>query len=325
MSLYLITGGCGFIGSHLADLLLEYGHKVRVLDDLSTGKRENLSPRAELLLGDVADRAVVEQALLGVDGCFHLAAVASVERCNRDWIGSHRTNLTGTITIFACARATMTRAAIPVVYASSAAVYGDQSVSPLSEKLQPQPLSAYGADKLGCELHARVATLIHRVSAVGLRFFNVYGPRQDPKSPYSGVISIFNDHLRRGLPINLFGDGEQVRDFVYVRDVTQALWAAMQISHPIGSVFNVCTQTPTTILQLAHTIAGLWRMSPIIRNQPAREGDIRVSLGDARLATAQLKWSARTSLTTGLVDMIHERWLVTPAPPFPAASSARPV
>ena len=326
MSLYLITGGCGFIGSHLADLLLENGHKVRVLDDLSTGKRENLSSRAELLLGDVTNYMAVEQALVGVDGCFHLAAVASVERCNRDWIGSHRTNLTGTITVFAGARATAMRAAIPVVYASSAAVYGDQSVSPLCETLQPQPLSAYGADKLGCELHARVATLIHGVPAVGLRFFNVYGPRQDPKSPYSGVISIFCSQLRQGLPISIFGDGEQVRDFVYVRDVTQALWAAMQRKHPAGSVFNVCTGTPTTVLQLAQTIATLLQVSPTLIHQPAREGDIRVSLGDARLATAQLPWSARTSLATGLTDLLDERWILLPSSPLsPSACTVRPI
>jgi UDP-glucose 4-epimerase len=124
MSHYLITGGCGFIGSHLADLLLERGHKVRVLDNLSTGKRENLSPAAELILGDVGDRAAVTQALLGVEGCFHLAAVASVAQCNRDWLGTHRTNLTGAITLFDCARVTGAQSAIPIVYASSAAVYG---------------------------------------------------------------------------------------------------------------------------------------------------------------------------------------------------------
>src|SRR5947209_8751375 len=133
MAHYLVTGGCGFIGSHLAELLLARGHRVRVLDDLSTGKRQNLPAPAELQVGDVADRGAVELALDGVDGCFHLAAVASVERCNRDWLGSHRTNLTGAITILDCARASAARAAIPVVYASSAAIYGDNPQVPLSE------------------------------------------------------------------------------------------------------------------------------------------------------------------------------------------------
>ena len=304
MAHYLITGGCGFIGSHLVDLLLEKGHTVRVLDNLSTGKRENLDARAELLVGDVADRALVEQALTDVDGCFHLAAVASVERCNRDWLGTHRTNLTGTITILECARATATREAIAVVYASSAAIYGDQPAAPLAEGVMPQPLSAYGADKLGCELHARVATHVHGVPAVGLRFFNVFGPRQDPKSPYSGVISIFCSRLGRGLPITIFGDGQQVRDFVYVGDVTQALWAALQAvqqkSLMAGSVFNVCTGTPITIVTLASTIAALAATHLTIDYAAPRDGDIRASIGDPRRAAQALGFWAHTTLATGL-------------------------
>lgn len=318
MAHYLITGGCGFIGSHLADLLLARGHKVRVLDDLSTGKRENLNAAAELMVGDVADMVAVEKALAGVDGCFHLAAVASVERCNRDWLGTHRTNLTGTITILDGARPSTVRAAIPVVYASSAAVYGEQPPEPQAESLVPRPLSAYGADKLGCELHARVATCVHGVPAVGMRFFNVYGPRQDPKSPYSGVISIFCERLRNGLPITIHGDGEQVRDFVYVGDVVQALEKAM-LDHaalPTGSVFNVCTGRPTSILTLATTIAELLGSSPRLVHAPPRLGDIRVSIGDPRHAAAELRFAATTPLPTGLKQTI-----VPPAEVVPGTSS----
>jgi len=308
MAHYLITGGCGFIGSHLVDLLLAEGHRVRVLDDLSTGRRENLSSRAELIIGDVADRIAVEESLAGVDGCFHLAAVASVERCNREWLDTHRTNLTGTITVLDCARATAGRAAIPVVYASSAAVYGDQPQVPLDETMQPQPLSAYGADKLGCELHARAAALVHGIPAVGLRFFNVYGPRQDPKSPYSGVISIFCDRLSRGLPITIFGDGQQVRDFVYVGDVVRALLLAMQAHGklPAGSVFNVCTGRPTSILTLAHAIASLWKARLGIHHAPPRDGDIRISLGSPRRAAEQLCFYAEVSLLSGLTETLHD-------------------
>src|SRR5215470_10537274 len=140
MTRYLVTGGCGFIGSHLVEHLLAHGHAVRVLDDLSVGRRDTCHAHAELIVGDVADSAAVQRAMAGVDGCFHLAAVASVERCTRDWLGSHRTNLTGAITVLDCARATPLRPAIPVVYASSAAVYGDQ-VAPLSEQSAPRPLS----------------------------------------------------------------------------------------------------------------------------------------------------------------------------------------
>lgn len=309
MAHYLITGGCGFIGSHLADSLLSQGDSVRVLDNLSTGKRENLSPRAELIVGDVADRAVVEHSMADVDGCFHLAAVASVERCNRDWLGTHRTNLTGTITIFDCARKTASRAAVPVVYASSAAIYGDQTRMPISEQATPQPMSAYGADKLGCELHARVATHSHGVPTIGMRFFNVYGPRQDPKSPYSGVISIFCDRLRRGLPITIFGDGKQVRDFVFVRDVVRALCTAMQSGQPSGGVLNVCTGRPICITELADIIAGLVG-SPVDQPSswqfaPRRDGDIRASIGDPRHCTERLGFVAQTALADGLAETLR--------------------
>jgi nucleoside-diphosphate-sugar epimerase len=198
LALYLVTGGCGFIGSHLCEALVARGDRVRILDDLSTGKLENKPPAAELIRGDVADPVAVRTAMEGADGCFHLAAIASVERGNQDWLGTHRTNLTGAITILDAARRAGAGKPIPVVYASSAAVYGDNPEVPLAETATVRPLSAYGADKLGCELHARVASHVHGVPTVGMRFFNVFGPRQDPKSPYSGVISIFCDRLRAG-------------------------------------------------------------------------------------------------------------------------------
>ncbi len=304
MAHYLVTGGCGFIGSHLTDLLVAEGHRVRVLDNLSSGTRDYLPPSVELLVGDVADPSAVEAALADVDGCFHLAAVASVDLCNRDWLGSHRTNLTGTITIFDRARPKANRPAIPVVYASSAAVYGDPSQVPIPEDAPVQPLSAYGADKLGCELHARAATLVHGVPAVGLRFFNVYGPRQSPSSPYSGVISIFSDRIRREMPITIFGDGHQVRDFVYVADVVRALWAAMATRLPAGSVFNICTGQPTSILNLTTTLAELCSAHPTLHHAPPRTGDIRLSIGDNQRAMQQLGFQARTTLAEGLGKLL---------------------
>ena len=192
MALYLITGGCGFIGSHLAEDLLAQGHSVRVIDNLSTGKISNLPASrvptdCELVIGDITDKARLEQCFDGVDYCFHLAAIASVQLSNEDWAGTHQVNLTGSINVFDAARMRQ----VPVVYASSAAVYGDNAESPLTESAVLRPLTAYGADKLGSELHARVASFVHSVPTTGLRFFNVYGPRQDSSSPYSGVISIF--------------------------------------------------------------------------------------------------------------------------------------
>jgi UDP-glucose 4-epimerase len=300
MATYLVTGGCGFIGSHLADALVARGDRVRILDDLSTGRRENMPEGAELFVGDVADSALVAAAMADADGCFHLAAVASVERGNLDWLGTHRTNLTGAVAVFDAARRARAAGPIPVVFASSAAVYGDNPEAPLRETASTNPLSAYGADKLGCELHARVARGVHGVPAVGLRFFNVFGPRQDPNSPYSGVISIFCDRLRAGRGVTIYGDGEQTRDFVYVGDVVAALLAAMERLPADEPVFNVCTGRTTSVLDIARTVASLCGTPPEIAFAPPRAGEIRISLGDPARARKELGFEARTDLRTGL-------------------------
>ena len=187
MNKYLVTGGAGFIGSHLVDALHAAGHSAFVLDDLSTGKRENLPEAATLVEGSVTDAPLVREIMGKVDGCFHLAAIASVERCNNDWIETHQVNMTGAVTVFDAA----VHHKVPVVYASTAAVYGAATDFPIVETARMQPLSAYGADKRCIELHAQVGWHVHGIPSAGLRFFNVYGPRQNPYSPYSGVISIF--------------------------------------------------------------------------------------------------------------------------------------
>jgi UDP-glucose 4-epimerase len=303
MGKYLVTGGCGFIGSHLIESLERDGHTVRVLDDLSTGKRENLTATAELVVGDVADAALVRRAMDGVDGCFHLAAIASVERGNLDWLGTHAANLTGAIAVFDAARRPGA-AGIPVVYASSAAVYGDEPHMPLTETSPTRPLSAYGADKFGCELHARVAGVVHGVPTAGMRFFNVYGPRQDPKSPYSGVISIFCDRLAAHRPITIFGDGEQTRDFVYVADVVKSLRAAMadlEAKPEVRTgVYNVCTGRSTSVVDLAHTIARLCGIDAEITFATPRAGEIRVSLGAPDRLRSELGIECRTEMAEGL-------------------------
>jgi UDP-glucose 4-epimerase len=228
MAVYVVTGGAGFIGSHLVDALIARGDRVRVVDDLSTGRRENLDPRAELVLGDVANARLMRDVMRNVAGCFHLAAVASVVRSTEDWIGTNRTNLGGTVSVLAAAREA---GRIPVVYASSAAVYGDQGERRLHEALAPEPLSAYGADKLGSEQHARVAFRVHGVPTLGLRFFNVYGPRQEPCSLYSGVISIFAERVLGRRVVTVNGDGTQTRDFVFVDDVVDHLLLARERLH----------------------------------------------------------------------------------------------
>ena len=298
MSIYAVTGGAGFIGSHLAEALLTEGHRVRVLDDFSTGRAENLDPRCEIVRGDVCDGAAVRRALIGVSGCFHLAAIASVVRANEDWLGTHRVNVGGTITVFDAARAL---GSLPVVYASSAAVYGNLS-GVAHEDAMPVPRTAYGADKLGSEQHARVGLLVHGVPSVGFRFFNVYGPRQDPSSPYSGVISIFADAIGAGRPVTLHGDGSQTRDFVFVADVVAHLLAGMRLlgDAPGATVLNVCTGRETSVRQLALTIGAVCRRTPEMLQGPARAGDIARSVGCPVLATATLGAKAHTPLITGL-------------------------
>ncbi len=305
MSFFLVTGGAGFIGSHLCDALLARGDTVRVLDDLSTGHRANLPPGVELIVGDIADPDTALQAAEGVEGCFHLAAIASVERGVNDWLGTHRANLTGAISIFDAVRRHGTKA--PVVYASSAAVYGDCQTIPIRETAERRPLSAYGADKYGCELHARTASHVHGIPTVGLRFFNVYGPRQDPKSPYSGVISIFCERIRAGSPVTVYGDGAQTRDFIHVADVVAALLAGMRLRPADAPVFNVCTGHATSVMALAQVIGELAKKNLNLSHLPPRAGEIRHSLGDRSEARRALHLGEPAILKDGLATVLE--WL----------------
>jgi UDP-glucose 4-epimerase len=307
---YLVTGGCGFIGSHLAHALAGSGHRVRILDDLSTGQRANAPAAAEIVVGDVADADTVVRAMAGVDGCFHLAAVASVQRSTEAWHATHRINLGGSINVFEAARRGPGGRPVPVVYASSAAVYGDNAAVPLAEDAPLAPLTPYGADKAGSELHARAAGAVFGVPTVGLRFFNVYGPRQDPRSPYSGVISIFADRIAAGRPIVIYGDGRQSRDFVYVADVIAALLASMDGARPSPAVYNVCTGRATTLLDLVTTLEGVTGRRATASHGPPRPGDIRVSLGAPRRLAAALGVRPLTALAEGLAALLG--WINSP-------------
>ncbi|WP_395452988.1 SDR family NAD(P)-dependent oxidoreductase [Azospirillum melinis] len=305
MAHYLITGGCGFIGSHLADRLLADGHRVTILDNLSSGRLENKPSAAKLVVGDVADPDAVREAMAGdagegVDGVFHLAAVASVQKSRELWAETHRTNLLGTVTVFEAARDAKRGGPIPVVYASSAAIYGDNGNTPLNEDELPRPLSAYGVDKLGCEMHARVAWAIQGVPTVGFRFFNVYGPRQDPMSPYSGVISIFARRVARGEDVEIHGDGQQVRDFLFVGDVVRILALAMERRFAGAQVYNLCTGRATSLVMLLEVLQELCGSKVRRRHTEARAGDIRVSIGDPSLLRSTFDTVCQVGLLQGL-------------------------
>lgn len=311
---FIVTGGAGFIGSHLVEALIRAGHDVTVIDDLSTGKPANLPPGARLIRASIADAALLAREAAGADGLYHLAARVSVQDCIDNWLAGHADNLIGTINTLEAAA----QAGCPVVYASSAAVYGDRSGQLCSEEVRETPISPYGVDKLAGEHQARAFAAIRGVASVGLRFFNVYGPRQDPASPYAGVISRFIANAREGVAHTVFGDGGQSRDFIEVSDVVAGLLAAMALAQTqtqIGAataraeVFNLCTGRETTLLDL---IAILARVrgdagAPRIRHAPPRAGDIRHSLGSTRLMHERLGVRAQVPLDRGLARLLaHE-------------------
>jgi len=294
---YLVTGGCGFIGSHLVERLVNDGHKVIVIDTNINGKVDaNFWSGVELVEGDVRDPGLVKQCMAKVDGCFHLAAVASVQKSNEDWIGTHEVNMKGAVCIFEAASFKK----VPVVYASSAAVYGSNIDLPLKESSITKPVTAYGADKLGVEHHARVASIVHKVPTIGFRLFNVYGPRQPPNSQYSGVISVFSERLKMGEDIFVFGDGEQTRDFVYIDDAINFLYEGMEKIYLSPISMNVCTGKATSINQLVKTLMFFSDSQTRIHYRQARKGDIYTSIGDPSLAKKHLSISAKYSLYEGL-------------------------
>lgn len=298
MARYLVTGGCGFIGSHLVASLRADGHTVWVLDERAGQFAAGSERRGGSLPGDVARADDVRAALTDCDGCFHLAAVSSVQRANEAWPWTSETNCVGTVTVLdAAARC---RPPVPVVYASSAAVYGEPARLPAAESARPVPSSAYGVDKLASELHGEVGARIHGVPNIGLRLFNVYGPGQDPQSPYSGVISIFADRLSRGLDLPIHGDGEQSRDFVFVDDVVAHFRQAMARLSAGARVYNVCTGRPTTIRELAETMIEIADTPTRLSFEAGRDGDIGRSYGDPSRTRTDLGAVCRTDLRSGL-------------------------
>jgi UDP-glucose 4-epimerase len=302
--LALLTGGAGFIGSHIVDRLLADGYRVRVLDDFSTGRRENLPDHdsLEVITGDVGDFPTVLAVTEGVTTVFHEAAIASVPKTIEDPLGSQRTNYLGTLNVLEAARRTGARR---VVFASSAAVYGDLPGLPKREDMPVRPLSPYAVDKLASEHAMQVYHRLHGIETVCLRYFNVYGPRQDPSSPYSGVISIFAEKLSRGERPVIYGDGEQTRDFVYVSDVVEANILASRSTDAVGTIINIGTGITASVKHILQLIMCRYDAADRPCFADRRHGDIQDSCADINLAQALLGWKPDLELREGLKQKVY--------------------
>ncbi len=295
----LVTGGAGFIGSHIVDRLLDDGHEVIVLDDFSTGHRSNLSEHKALTIveGDISNFDTVKQCMQGIDWVFHKAAVASVPRTVNDPIGSTAINYQGTLHLLEAARHNGVKR---MVFASSAALYGDEPTLPKIENMCQVTLSPYAVDKLASEFACGMYTKLYGVETVCLRYFNVYGPRQDPSSPYSGVISIFTDKLKKGEVPTIFGDGEQTRDFVFVGDVVEANMKAINTDTGVGEYYNVATGKKITLNAQLKVLSDIYSTYFKVNYGDVRQGDKKESYAKIDKAIEKLGWSPEVELTHGL-------------------------
>ncbi len=299
-----ITGGAGFIGSHLAEELARRSYYVIILDDFSTGKTENVElllkrANVEFHKGSVTDGILLQKLFRGVDYVFHLAAIPSVTRSIDDPLASCETNITGTLNVLLAARDNGVR---KVIYASSSSVYGDTPTLPKSEDMLPNPQSPYAVTKLASEYYCRVFQQVYALPTICLRYFNVYGPRQDPNSQYAAVIPRFRERVSKGNPPVIFGDGEQTRDFTFVKDVVEANILAGESE--LTGTFNIGKGECVSINQLAGLITRLIgdKLEPI--HQAPRPGDIRHSLADISRARA-FGYEPRFSLETGLRETMR--------------------
>ena len=297
---FLVTGGGGFIGSNIVEELLKRGHSVRVLDNFATGRRENLEPfhkDIELHEGDIRSYHTVNQAIKGIDIILHQAALPSVPRSINDPITSNEVNVGGTLNILEAAKDHRVQR---LVFASSSSVYGDTPELPKTEGLTPRPLSPYAVSKLTCEHYCRVFSQVYGVETIALRYFNVFGPRQNPHSQYSAVIPKFIKTMREKQRPVIFGDGEQSRDFTFVANVVEANLLAAAIDWKEPLVMNCATHGRVTLNELVRQLNGLLGVSIEPVYQPARPGDIRHSFADIALAKTELGYNPHCSFNEGL-------------------------
>jgi UDP-glucose 4-epimerase len=305
VSICLVTGGAGFIGSHLVEALLARGDTVRVLDNLSSGHLENLShviDRIDFIEGNICDVATVQQATTDIDFIFHLAAMVSVPKSIVEPTQAELINSMGTLNVLNAAKTAGVRR---LVLSSTCAIYGDEPTLPKTETMCPQPKSPYAISKLTAEHYCQIFNGLFGLETVILRYFNIFGLRQDPSSVYSGVISIFVDKLSQGLAPTIFGNGQQTRDFVFVDDVVRANLLAAEAPNAAGEIFNIGTGHPISINQLYKNLGHIFNRELKPHYEPARTGDIFHSYTNPSRARVVLGWQAEVGFEEGLKRLVE--------------------
>jgi len=306
MSRYLVSGGAGFIGCNLVRFLLAKGHEVSVIDNFSTGKRENLqdlSGRVELIEADIRDRSAMDRAAAGCAAIFHQAALGSVPRSVADPVTSHEANVNGTITVLEAARAAGIKR---ILFAASSSAYGDRNESPKHEGMAPMPISPYAASKVACEAYMRGYAASYKMQTLSLRYFNVFGPYQDPAGAYAAVIPAFISRLLRGQGPVVYGDGEQSRDFCYIDNVLQANWLAANAPAEVctGQAINIACNRATSLNQILRQLGRLLKTDVKPQYTDPRPGDVRHSLADVSLAGDTIGYEPRVYFEEGLEKAI---------------------
>ena len=294
--LMIVTGGAGFIGSHLVDALVEQNFRVRVIDNFATGRRQQVNPAAELIEADIRDRAAIANLFHGVDGVFHTAALPRVPLSIEKPIETHISNVVGTLNVLVSARDAGVRR---VINSGSSSVYGDQSKLPLTEDMAPNPMSPYALQKLTGEQYARLFCRLYKLQTLTLRYFNVYGPRMTSEGAYVTVIGVFLRARREGKPLTIEGDGYQTRDFTHVSDVVRANLLALDASIADGRAINIGYGRNTSVNQIAAMVGGA------TASQPARAGDVRDTLADVTQASQLLGWRPRVPIEEGIGELLR--------------------
>ena len=301
---YLVTGGAGFIGSHITEELIKRGDEVIVLDNMYSGRAENIAvnPKAVFIDRSILDTEIIDSicTIYNIEGIFHLAAVASVQKSIENPALVHEVNVTGTLNVLEAARK---HGVSKVVLSASAAAYGDNPVFPKREDMLPEPLSPYAVSKIASEMYCKTYAELYNMQTISLRYFNVFGPRQDPNGEYAAVIPKFTEKICAGESPTVFGDGKQTRDFVYVKDVARANILAMESD--ISGLFNIGTGIQTSLNNLAKMIMDAAEISVEMKYEPAREGDVRHSVADISKAKSELGYKPEWELTDGIKETVE--------------------